>query len=40
LFVTGQYRDTWRVQAGKIELVERVVICDSSRIDTLLALPL
>lgn len=40
LFATGCYRDTWRIKAGNIELIERIVICDSSRIDTLLALPL
>jgi len=39
-FATGCYRDTWRIKAGNIELIERIVICDSSRIDTLLALPL
>ena len=41
LFATGCYRDTWRLGAGgKVELIERIVICDSSHIDTLLALPL
>ena len=40
VFATGFYRDTWRVGAGKLDLIERIVICDSSRIDTLLALPL
>jgi anthranilate 1,2-dioxygenase small subunit len=40
VFATGCYRDTWRVGAGKLDLIERIVICDSSRIDTLLALPL
>jgi len=40
LFATGCYRDTWRVNGSKVELIERIVICDSSRIDTLLALPL
>ena len=40
LFATGRYLDRWRISAGTARLAERVVICDSSRIDTLLALPL
>ena len=39
LFATGLYRDVWR-REPELKLAERVVICDSSRIDTLLALPL
>ncbi|MDB5842371.1 MAG: terephthalate 1,2-dioxygenase oxygenase component beta chain [Herminiimonas sp.] len=40
LFATGSYRDTLKVDSEGVALVERVVVCDSSRIDTLLALPL
>jgi anthranilate 1,2-dioxygenase small subunit len=40
LFATGRYLDTWRRKGEGVELVARVVVCDSSRIDTLLALPL
>ena len=40
LFATGRYCDVYvRDQTG-VRLRERVVVCDSSRIDTLLALPL
>jgi 3-phenylpropionate/cinnamic acid dioxygenase small subunit len=41
VFATGRYLD--RVEAGPdgaLRLRERVVVCDSSRVDTLLALPL
>ena len=40
LFATGRYLDTWRRAGEGVELISRVVVCDSSRIDTLLALPL
>ncbi|TPG44921.1 terephthalate 1,2-dioxygenase [Roseomonas nepalensis] len=41
LFATGRYLDLWRADAaGTPKLAERVVVCDSSRTDTLLALPL
>ncbi len=40
LFATGRYLDSWRQTSAGLELIERVVVCDSSRIDTLLALPL
>ena len=41
LFATGRYLDLWRADAdGVPKLAERVVVCDSSRVDTLLALPL
>jgi anthranilate 1,2-dioxygenase small subunit len=40
LFVTGRYLDVYALGAGTVKLKERVVVCDSSRIDTLLALPL
>lgn len=40
LFATGRYVDTYVVRDGRALLRERVVVCDSSQIDTLLALPL
>lgn len=40
LFVTGRYIDLYRLDGAKPSLAERIVVCDSSRIDTLLALPL
>jgi anthranilate 1,2-dioxygenase small subunit len=40
IFATGRYLDLYSLQAGSAELVERIVVCDSSRFDTLLALPL
>ena len=41
LFVTGIYRDLLRRDAaGAWKLAERIVICDSQRFDTLLAIPL
>lgn len=40
LFATGRYVDSYVVRDGTALLKERVVVCDSSRIDTLLALPL
>ena len=40
IFATGRYLDVYRIADGKARLAERSVICDSSRIDTLLALPL
>jgi anthranilate 1,2-dioxygenase small subunit len=40
LFVTGRYCDVYVIEEGGVKLRERIVVCDSSRIDTLLALPL
>lgn len=41
LYATGRYLDLWRAGAdGTPKLAERIVVCDSSRVDTLLALPL
>ncbi len=40
LFATGAYRDRLRAEAGALRFAERIVVCDSSRIDTLLAIPL
>ena len=40
VFATGRYVDRYVSSATGVKLSERVAICDSSRIDTLLALPL
>jgi 3-phenylpropionate/cinnamic acid dioxygenase small subunit len=40
LFVCGMYRDTFMLDTESLKLKSRRVICDSSRIDTLLAVPL
>ena len=40
LFATGRYVDALVDDAGVLRFRERVVVCDSSRIDTLLAIPL
>lgn len=40
LFATGVYRDRFVLADGKLLLAERVVVCDSTVTDTLLALPL
>jgi anthranilate 1,2-dioxygenase small subunit len=40
VFASGRYLDRWRLGGGSARLAERIVVCDSSRIDTLLALPL
>jgi 3-phenylpropionate/cinnamic acid dioxygenase small subunit len=40
LFVTGVYLDRLRDEAGDLQFVERIVVCDSSFFDTLLAIPL
>jgi anthranilate 1,2-dioxygenase small subunit len=40
IFATGRYLDLYKVEDGQVKLNERTVVCDSSRIDTLLALPL
>ena len=42
LFATGRYLDVARVDPGDgcLKLAERIVVCDSGRIDTLLAIPL
>jgi anthranilate 1,2-dioxygenase small subunit len=40
IFATGRYLDLYRIRDRDAKLAERIVICDSSRIDTLLALPL
>jgi anthranilate 1,2-dioxygenase small subunit len=40
IFATGRYLDLYRIRDQDAKLAERIVVCDSSRIDTLLALPL
>jgi len=40
LFASGEYRDRFVRDGGKLLLAERVAICDSTVTDTLLALPL
>ena len=40
LFATGRYVDTMVDDGGTLRFRERLVVCDSSRVDTLLAIPL
>jgi 3-phenylpropionate/cinnamic acid dioxygenase small subunit len=40
LFVAGRYRDRLHNDAGTLRFKERIVICDSSHFDTLVAIPL
>ena len=40
IYATGRYFDLYEIADGTARLNERTVVCDSSRIDTLLALPL
>ena len=40
LFAAGVYLDRVRQDGGRMRFAERIVVCDSSRIDTLLAIPL
>jgi anthranilate 1,2-dioxygenase small subunit len=40
IYATGRYFDVYEIADGSAQLHERTVVCDSSRIDTLLALPL
>lgn len=40
VFASGRYVDRYLITEGQALLRERVVVCDSSEIDTLLALPL
>ena len=40
LFVCGIYRDVFKPGSDTLKLTSRRVICDSNRIDTLLAVPL
>ena len=40
IFATGVYLDIVRAAGNDLKFAKRLVVCDSSRIDTLLALPL
>lgn len=40
LFATGTYLDRIDVSGERLRFVERLVVCDSQKIDTLLALPI
>ncbi len=40
LFATGVYLDRVREENGSLRFAERIVVCDSARFDTLLAIPL
>ncbi len=40
LFVSGRYRDRLVDLSGSLRFAERIVICDSSHFDTLVAIPL
>lgn len=40
LFATGRYLDVLVDEGGTLRFRERIVVCDSSRFDTLLAIPL
>ncbi len=40
IFATGRYFDRLRQSGNTFKFRERLVVCDSSRFDTLLALPL
>ena|SRR5262249_27597034 len=40
IFASGRYLDRYSLSGQAPKLVERIVVCDSSRFDTLLALPL
>jgi hypothetical protein len=40
LFATGVYLDKLHDEGGNLLFAERIVVCDSSHFDTLLAIPL
>jgi len=40
IFATGLYLDTYRSTGNDLKYARKLVVCDSSRIDTLMALPL
>ena len=40
IFATGRYIDCYVLEKGRVLIRERKVVCDSNRVDTLLALPL
>jgi anthranilate 1,2-dioxygenase small subunit len=40
VYATGRYLDKYALNGNSAKILERIVVCDSSRFDTLLALPL
>ena len=40
IFATGLYLDSYETAGGELKFAKRLVVCDSSRVDTLMALPL
>ena len=40
IFATGRYLDTCRLAGDELKFSSKIVVCDSSRIDTLMAIPL
>ena len=40
IFATGVYIDSFRAQGNQLKFASRLVVCDSSRVDTLMAIPL
>ena len=40
VFATGRYLDTCRLAGDELKFSSKIVVCDSSRIDTLMAIPL
>jgi anthranilate 1,2-dioxygenase small subunit len=40
IYATGIYLDRHQIEGDVLKLAQRIVVCDSSRFDTLLALPL
>lgn len=40
VYATGRYLDKFKLNGNSAKILERIVVCDSSRFDTLLALPL
>jgi anthranilate 1,2-dioxygenase small subunit len=40
VFATGKYLDSYVIADGKALIEKRIVVCDSSRVDTLLVIPL
>jgi anthranilate 1,2-dioxygenase small subunit len=40
VFATGVYLDALRATGNDLKFAKRIVVCDSSRVDTLMALPL
>ena len=40
LYASGKYLDLYKREGNGVKIAERIVVCDSQRFDTLLALPL